>query len=110
MTEKLGSVVESVVRALHVGFDSYSPTAKELAVLDGRKAIEAMYDCTQGMRMAGHAALACSEFTEEAVGSMVGYAALGEVWRAMLDEALRCRPSQQGRVSRTRRRQKEGGR
>lgn len=88
---KMSPPLESVVRALHVGFDSYGPEAKALAVRDGRKAIEAMYDCTQGMRMAGHNALSESEFAEGEIGSKVGYAALGEVWRAMLDEALRQR-------------------
>lgn len=88
MSKKMSPMLESVVRSLHVGFDSYGPEAKELAILDGRKAIEAMYDCTQGMRIAGHAALDASEFTEDAIGSKVGYAALGQVWRAMLDDAL----------------------
>lgn len=88
MSKKLSPMLESVVRALHVGFDGYGPQAKELAVLDGRKAIEAMYDCTQGMRVAGHAALDASEFAEACIGSRVGYAALGQVWRAMLDNAL----------------------
>jgi hypothetical protein len=91
LTEKMSPVLESVVRALHVGFDSYGAAAKELAILDGRKAMKAMYDCTQGMRVAGHAALDASEFTEPAIGSKVGYAAMGEVWRAMLDEVLRRR-------------------
>ena len=52
-------------------------------------AIEAMREhCTQGMRIAGHAALDASDASEEAIGSKIGFAALGEAWRAMIDDAL----------------------
>jgi hypothetical protein len=64
------------------------PEALKLA----RATLETLRDyCTQGMRMAGHAAIDASEASEEAVGARIGYAALGEAWRAMIDDALsRC--------------------
>ena len=39
---------------------------------------------TQGMRIAGHAALDASPYAKPGVGAKVGFAALGDVWRAMI--------------------------
>ena len=51
-------------------------------------AIEAMRDPTDGMRMAGHAALDMSAHCEPHIGAQVGLAALRDVWQAMIDESL----------------------
>ncbi|WP_439392587.1 hypothetical protein ACRQ5Q_24505 [Bradyrhizobium sp. PMVTL-01] len=54
----------------------------------GRAAIKAMRDCSQGMRIAGHAALTESDACAADLGSQIGFGALGDAWRAMIDDAL----------------------
>lgn len=55
---------------------------------DARLAVEAIREPSQGARMAGHAALVTSNACEGDLGSAIGYAALGDAWRAMIDEIL----------------------
>lgn len=63
-----------------------------------RAAIEAMRDPTQGMRMAGHAALDASTASEAGIASKIGFAALGDAWRAMIDDALVSTDGQEGQA------------
>jgi hypothetical protein len=90
------TMIENVARAL---YDDRHPNKKwenaddvERLSYEGhaRAAFEAMRDPTQGMRMAGHAALAESKHIHASIdiGPAVGFAALGDVWRAMIDDAL----------------------
>lgn len=74
----MSEMVERVARAMHIGFDTYGPVARELALIDARKAIEAMRMPTGAMidRAAG--------FDEK-----TPWAILESVWEAMIDEALK---------------------
>lgn len=85
----------AVALALHNGhiraaeqFDLLVDPFRERMFAQARAAIEAMRDPTEGMRIVGHAALDASDASEIDVGSRVGFAALGDAWRAMVDEAL----------------------
>jgi hypothetical protein len=43
----MNEMIERVARALHRDIDNYGPVARELAILDARKAIEAMREPTE---------------------------------------------------------------
>jgi hypothetical protein len=59
---------------------SRATPAKEIAV-------------TEAMKWAGHAALDKSEFAEKGIGARVGYAAMADVFRAMLAKATPAHPA-----------------
>lgn len=64
--------------------------AKEQLFDQARAAIEAMRDPTHSMTVAGHSALDDTEYTQtKALGSLMGRLAFVDIWRAMIDEALR---------------------
>jgi hypothetical protein len=67
---------------------SFPRTRKEFWDEMAKVAIATMRDPSQGMRIAGHAALIESDSCASNLGHEIGYGALGDAWRAMIDDAL----------------------
>lgn len=53
-----------------------------------RAIVVSLREPSQGARVAGHAALVESHACKRDLGPEIGYAALGDAWRAMIDDIL----------------------